>query len=738
MKFNPAFAILFVFPFVLNAQLDITDNMVVNSGDSIHLSGGIFEFSDFEEDGVIHIKNVHDIYIDGSSTELNGDGFQGYGIKIEGSTNVTIANFQNISGYFYAVHAVNSPGLVIENCTINSNKRDDEGWIVIFEGPEGAHGGAIYMEECNVGRVENCSMTDQNDAVALYSCDSITVHNNTMAWNTSFGIRMYHTHNSTITDNIASHINRPLEDPTDCASILLLDAFNNVVTGNDFTYSGDGIFLNNYNTMEPANNYFAYNDCSYSPHNAIEAVFSDGNVFKHNICNNSNYGFWLGYSFNSVIDSNEIKFNAGLDADGGGAIAIDRGYNNTITNNEIAHNSNGIKLWKGGGIAPYTSSNSRDYFISKNYFKGNRRAITINNTTDVVIDNCDFLKNKYDITILGENDFTDIGPCTFANTISKIIDHHGADPPSLGITIPDYSEVDIDFDCKFKNIFNFEALTLFDQDYILHNGEDLAENNGDNDWTDYFFVEDATPIEISWDNNDKYAGENSVKCVAPGAGFDVHLHHFAGGDDLTRSAIWDLDPNGNIHFAMKINITDANNIWGVQESFVRIGDACGNYLQYNNEYFTSNNNPVLNASLDTWATYEIPLVGNDTWKLTTKGFPDLTAITYIEFNVDVWEWGYELWLDDVRLPVRTSASDEQEIRPLTISPNPTNSILQIDGEVQLSGQKWNIFSENGKILKSGKFGKKDTIDVSDLSEGLYYLSLPLISKNQTHKFIIVN
>jgi len=343
MEYLLRFALLLI-PSLVLGQVDITDNMLVNSGDSIYLNGGNYEFVDLDEDGIIHIKDVDNVYIDGFYVELKGEGFKGYGIKIENSSNVTIANFQNISGYFYAIHAINSPGLVIENCTINSNKRDDEGWIVIFEGPEGAHGGAIYMEECNEGRVENCDMTDQNDAVALYNCDNVIVHNNRMAWNTSFGIRMYHSHNCIITDNDASHINRPLEDPTDCASILLLDAFNNVVTGNDFTYSGDGIFLNNYNTMEPANNYFAYNDCSYSPHNAIEAVFSDGNVFKHNICNNSNYGFWLGYSFNSVIDSNEIKFNAGLDADGGAGIAIDRGYNNSITNNEIAHNSNGIKL----------------------------------------------------------------------------------------------------------------------------------------------------------------------------------------------------------------------------------------------------------------------------------------------------------------------------------------------------------------------------------------------------------
>ena len=54
--------------------------------------------------------------------------------------------------------------------------------------------------------------------------------------------------------------------------------------------------------------------------NGVQNVKLDGNIYKHNKCNYSHYELWLGYSFNAVLDSNEIIGNylSGL--------AIDRGW----------------------------------------------------------------------------------------------------------------------------------------------------------------------------------------------------------------------------------------------------------------------------------------------------------------------------------------------------------------------------------------------------------------------------
>ncbi|MCD6331816.1 MAG: right-handed parallel beta-helix repeat-containing protein, partial [Bacteroidales bacterium] len=124
-----------------------------------------------------------------------------------------------------------------------------------------------------------------------------------------------YTNNCYIDHNDCSHVNRQT-DPSDCAAILLIVSNNNTVEYNDLTYSGDGVFLGQYeHSGVPNNNYFAYNDCSFSPHNAIEATFADGNIYKYNKCNYSHYGFWLGYSFNSLVEGNEIIGNRYLPND---------------------------------------------------------------------------------------------------------------------------------------------------------------------------------------------------------------------------------------------------------------------------------------------------------------------------------------------------------------------------------------------------------------------------------------
>ena len=75
-------------------------------------------------------------------------------------------------------------------------------------------------------------------------------------------------------------------------------------------------------------NYFAYNDCSDSPNNGFEGTFSQGNVFEHNISDNCNYGYWLGYSW-----QNEIRHNRANGCATAG-IAIEHGRQNTIENSE--------------------------------------------------------------------------------------------------------------------------------------------------------------------------------------------------------------------------------------------------------------------------------------------------------------------------------------------------------------------------------------------------------------------
>ncbi|MCX6923098.1 MAG: right-handed parallel beta-helix repeat-containing protein, partial [Verrucomicrobia bacterium] len=84
----------------------------------------------------------------------------------------------------------------------------------------------------------------------------------------------------------------------------------------------------------------ACNDFSDSPHNAIEATFSTDNVFYGNLCHDSGYGVWAGFSSRSSFIQNEID---GCLADG---IAIEHGAGNVFDGNLIANAGKGVNLWK--------------------------------------------------------------------------------------------------------------------------------------------------------------------------------------------------------------------------------------------------------------------------------------------------------------------------------------------------------------------------------------------------------
>ncbi len=133
-------------------------------------------------------------------------------------------------------------------------------------------------------------------------------------------------------------------------------------------YSGDGLFIRANNRHGCNHNYVARNDGSFSPNNAFEAVFSQHNVFEENVADFSNYGFWLGFSTDTVVTANQIRSNR-LDG-----IAIDSGSRNQLLDNEIDGNRTGIRLWCGS--AEVGSSREKDtatgYHILRNRISNSR------------------------------------------------------------------------------------------------------------------------------------------------------------------------------------------------------------------------------------------------------------------------------------------------------------------------------------------------------------------------------
>jgi hypothetical protein len=240
-------------------------------------------------------------------------------------------------------------------------------------------------------------------------------------------------------------------------------------------------------------------------------------------------------------------------------------------------------------------------------------------------------------------------------------------------------------------------------------------------WDAYRFVEDGALTSISWDTDEKVEGTASV-FLDTESGWDVHLHYFPGED---QHAVWTLDEAGTISFSMKINITDPDNLWGVQESFVRLGDACGNYYQYDNAN-------ILNDAWGQWATFEIPVSGNADWVRTETGTLNLNAINYISFNVDVWEYGYELWLDGLSVPVLNTDTKHlpEGEAGIRIFPNPAPYAWTVEIESSESGPvRFELYDQLGRFVKTWNKQSLATgsnfieLENAELRSGLYLLKV---------------
>ena len=116
-------------------------------------------------------------------------------------------------------------------------------------------------------------------------------------------------------------------------------------------------------------------------------MFSSGNVFEDNTADGSNYGFWLGYSKQTIVRGNRICSNR-LDG-----IAIEHGSDNLIEQNVISANRNGIRLW--WAPSDLGDDPSSGYVIRENRISGSRdHAVSITNTTDVTLTSNDLHDNR--------------------------------------------------------------------------------------------------------------------------------------------------------------------------------------------------------------------------------------------------------------------------------------------------------------------------------------------------------
>jgi parallel beta-helix repeat protein len=323
-----------------------------------------------------------DIVLEGDNTIIISPAQTGVGIHLQGRSGVVIRGL-SLSGYYHAIRADDCTDIVIEDISVR-NTAEIEGidtFLYLWQPIEKVYSGAILLVNVQGGAVRRCDLQHQMNGLLLYGCSQLEVERNNASFNSGWGVYLSSSNENLVQDNQLDFCNRVYRRPengsirveADAAGIVLvINSSRNRFIRNSCLCGGDGIFVAGYyhpGGISPCNdNLFEDNDCRLSPNNAIESTFSKGNIFRRNNCSQSNYGFWMGFSWDNVLEDNIIEYNRYV------GIAVEHGFDFTIRNNVIRHNGEGVRLWtRGGGVLPYWPGYEVPYNFSleNNLFESN-------------------------------------------------------------------------------------------------------------------------------------------------------------------------------------------------------------------------------------------------------------------------------------------------------------------------------------------------------------------------------
>lgn len=326
--------------------------------------------------------------LDGNGATIIASSPAHNGITLTGRDAITIKNL-TLLGFHHGLHARACTRLTIENCrfTHTAEQPPNTAFLDIFRPPEDPYGGGILLWNVTHSRIEHNDLSHQMCGLLTYHCQNLTVRHNLANYNSGFGFHLFGTTDSLFEDNYADFCCRwePRGDRkghmgADAAGFLIVHGSSrNTFRRNFARLGGDGFFLAGLTSkLEPTpcnDNLFEENDASWSPNIAFEATFSRGNIYRNNYADNCNYGFWLGFSRDNLLENNRIGRNRQA------GIAVENGIGMQVRGNDFKDNGHGILLWSKRipefDTAVPENDTSRDWLIEHNTFTGNRKAIRI-------------------------------------------------------------------------------------------------------------------------------------------------------------------------------------------------------------------------------------------------------------------------------------------------------------------------------------------------------------------------
>lgn len=387
------------------------DRAGIGVTESVRIRPGRYRVADPDGRGVLRVK-TDGVVIDFQGATLEAGDMKradlseaaGVGIAIDGAKNVTIRNAK-IHGYFFNIQANAAPGLKLENCDVSYSRAQRimadgmpiEIWLVLrsLEAWR-SYGAGIWIERSDGCTVHHCRGSGAQNGLLLADSGRSSVTECDFSFNSGFGIGLWGSSKGTVAWNRIDFVNRPWGGGWggDSAALVVVNgSSDNYLVGNSMTHGGDGLFLTDrlnggFSEQNPVKqfdgscdrNLIVANDGSWSTANAFEGTFSFGNVYDRNIADDSSFGFWLGYSSDTLLFRNEIDRNRN---DG---VAIEHGHGNRIQANRFAENRGAaVSLWAAGPKWLLDLHPSRDVEIRDNTIRGCGRAFRLDNTADVSV-----------------------------------------------------------------------------------------------------------------------------------------------------------------------------------------------------------------------------------------------------------------------------------------------------------------------------------------------------------------
>ena len=366
--------------------------------------------------------------LEGAAPGTLPDAFLGIGIIVEGRKNVTIRGGK-LRGFRCAILIKDCENVKIAGVDVSGNFRqhlkstpereDPSDWLWPHKNDEQQwrknYGAGICLENCRNVSVYGCTGRGQQNGIILDRCTGCLVYDNDMSFNSGWGIALWRSSRNLVGHNnfdwcVRGYSHGVYERGQDSAGILVFEQCNeNSFIKNSATHGGDGFFLYaGHETLKKTgaggcnDNVVFGNDFSHAVANAIEATFSRGNLFENNRCDDSNYGIWAGYSYETRIEGNSCRNNTYA------GIGIEHGMDNEILNNTIEGNGKGIWLWWDddkdllqSAFANRHACRSEGYVVVGNVLRKNKVDVFLRDTSRVAF-------GRMPKTVSREGECTDI------------------------------------------------------------------------------------------------------------------------------------------------------------------------------------------------------------------------------------------------------------------------------------------------------------------------------------------